>query len=108
MNVAQTPQATGALSRAVVASPHAAPVDVHAFGLLSLRMRDFEVLRRLGPPAAINDVGERALVAAGNSNRVIRITGSDQSWYYPGTARTPATHLEFQRGVLVKKMRLPR
>lgn len=94
--------------RAATASPHAAPVNARAFGLLSLRMSDFEVLRRLGPPAAINDVGENALAAAGRRNRTIRITNSNQSWYYSGTARTPATRLEFQGGVLVNKKRLHR
>jgi len=94
--------------RPVVASPHAAPVNTRTFGLLSLRMSDFEVLRRLGPPAAISDVGERALTSAGSSHRVIRVAASNQSWYYPGTARTPATRLEFQGGVLVNKTRLHR
>ena len=92
--------------RAATASPHAAPVNARAFGLLSLRMTDFEVLGRLGPPAAIDDVGERALAPAGQSKRVVRITDSSQSWYYPGTARTPATRLDFQGGVLVNKERL--
>lgn len=96
------------VQRPATASPHAAPVDARAFGLLSLRMSDFEVLRRLGPPAAISDVGERALAPAGSSNRVIRVTESTQSWYYPGTTRTPATRLVFQGGVLAHKMRLHR
>lgn len=94
--------------RIATASPHAAPVNARAFGLLSLRMSDFEVLQRIGPPAAINDVGENALAAAGRRNRVIRITDSNQSWYYPGTTTTPATRLEFQGGVLVNKIRLHR
>ncbi|ETW97047.1 hypothetical protein [Candidatus Entotheonella palauensis] len=96
------------IQRAATASPHAAPVNARDFGLLSLRMSDFEVLQRLGPPAAINDVGENALASAGRRNRTIRITNSNQSWYYPGTARTPATRLEFQGGVLVSKKRLHR
>ncbi len=90
----------------VTASPHASPVHARAFGLLSLRMSDFEVLRRLGPPAAISDVGERALASTDSSHQVIRVTDRNQSWYYPGTARTPATRLEFQGGVLVHKLRL--
>lgn len=92
--------------RAATASPHAAPVNARVFGLLSLQMSDFEVLRRLGPPAAISDVGENALALSGRRNRAIRITTSSQRWYYPGTARTPATRLEFQGGVLVSKTRL--
>lgn len=89
-------------------SPHAAPVSTRAFGLLSLRMSDYEVLQRLGPPVAISDVGERALAPANHSHQVVRITDSNQRWYYPGTSRTPATRLEFQGGVLVHKMRLHR
>ncbi len=93
-------------TRSATASPHAAPVNTRAFGLLDLRMSDFEVVRRLGPPAAISDVGERTLAPAGSSNRVIRIVRGGETWYYPGTARIPATRLEFQSGVLVHKMRV--
>lgn len=93
-------------THSATASPHAAPVDTRAFGLLNLRMSDFEVAQRLGPPAAISDVGQRTLTPAGSSNQVIRVVQGDELWYYPGTARIPATRLEFQRGVLVKKMRV--
>ena len=94
--------------RPSAASPQARSVDARAFGLLSLRMSDFEVLRRLGPPAAISDVGLRALAPEGSSNRAIRVTESTQTWYYPGTARTPATRLVFQGGTLVNKFRADR
>ena len=89
-------------------SPQARSVDARAFGLLSLRMSDFAVLQRLGPPAAISDVGLRALAPEGSSNRAIRVTESTQTWYYPGTARTPATRLVFQGGALVNKFRVAR
>ena len=104
----QADQQEEMVQRASVASPQAMPVDARDFGLLSLRMSDFEVLQRLGPPAAISDVGERALPPEGSSHRVIRVTESTQSWYYPGTAGTPATRLDFQGGNLVNKTRLSR
>ncbi len=107
-SVSQPRQVDKMVKRSAVASPHAAPVNARAFGLLSLRMNDFEVLQRLGPPAAINDVGERALASSGGSSQVIRVVQRDQHWYYPGTARIPATRLEFQGGVLVNKTRLRR
>lgn len=94
--------------RPATASPQAAPVSTQAFGLLSLQMSDFEVIRRLGPPAAISDVGERAFASTDHHSRVIRVVQSDQSWYYPGTSRIPATRLEFQGGVLVRKRRINR
>ncbi len=92
--------------RSATASPHATPVDTRAFGLLNLRMSDFEVAQRLGPPAAISDVGQRILAPTGGSSQVIRVVRGDETWYYPGTTRIPATRLEFQRGILVKKMRV--
>ena len=101
-------QAGKVVQRPAITSPHASPVSVRAFGLLSLRMSDFEVLQRLGPPAAISDLGLRALAPAGSSNRAIHVSESTQTWYYPGTARTPATRLEFQGGTLVNKFRLDR
>ena len=108
MTAAPSRQDDEMTQRPVAASPHAAPVDARDFGLLSLRMSDFEVLQRLGPPAAISDVGERTLEPAGSSNRVIRVTESTQSWYYPGTGSAPATRLVFQGGTLVNKTRVHR
>ncbi len=94
------------IARSTVASPHAAPVTTRAFGLLDLRMSDFEVAQRLGPPAAISDVGQRTLAPAGSSHQVVRLALGGETWYYPGTARIPATRLDFQGGVLVNKERV--
>ena len=107
-SLSQPRQDDEVVRRPATVSPHAAPVSTRDFGLLSLRISDYEVLQRLGPPVAVSDVGERALAPADSSNRVIRVVDSNQRWYYPGTTGIPATRLDFQGGVLVHKMRLHR
>jgi hypothetical protein len=77
------------------------PVDAHQFGLLRLRMSEYEVLQRLGPPDSIIE-NNRGTTAPGA--RVVRLTGG-QVWYYPGTGRTAATRLEFHNGRLALKSR---
>ena len=94
------------VERPKASAAQASPVDVREFGLLHTHMSEFEVLRRLGPPAAINDIGD-LVPRFQHLGRTIR-TVQAQIWYYPGTSRTPATRLEFHNGLLMHKVREPR
>lgn len=91
------------VGRLQASNPQVSPVNLHEFGLLHTRMSKFEVFRRLGPPAVINDIGKLSphLWRAGHTLRLVKT----QTWYYPGTSRTPATRLEFFDGLLRNKVR---
>lgn len=101
------PEAGPAITTSVPDAPRSAhriaPINTRQFGLLQLRMSEHDVLRRLGPPASISDIGDLE-PRFQRGGRVLRIVQA-QTWYYPGNARIPATRLEFHNGVLVRKAR---
>jgi hypothetical protein len=115
-SIVSTPERKDSESRAQALQPRptAAPaagsqamsVNTRQFGLLQLRMTDFEVLQRLGQPAAITEVGRPASGAL-ESGRTIRVVRGE-TWYYPGNGAVPPTRLEFSNGLLVYKQRLQR
>ncbi len=104
---ASPPRGATALAPRARVLPASAPVNTRQFGLLQLGMSDNEVLRCLGPPATINDAGERAVGGFPHGTRIRRIVRGE-IWYYAGTSRVEATSLEFFNGVLVRKTKEPR
>jgi hypothetical protein len=115
-SIVSTPERKDSESRAQALQPRptaaqaagsqAMSVNTRQFGLLQLRMTDFEVLQRLGQPAAITAVGSPAS-GSPSPLRVIRVVGGE-AWYYPGSGAVPPTRLEFSHGLLVHKQRLRR
>ena len=105
-STAVAPEEAPQRARPDASTATASVVSTRQFGLLQLRMSDYTVLHRLGPPAAITEVAQPAS-GAPSSGQVIRVVRGE-IWYYPGNRTVPPTQLEFSNNVLVHKERLER
>jgi hypothetical protein len=80
------------------------PIDTREYGLLERGMTQAEVIRRVGEPDRITELGDRKTVYRSRGDLIVE-SEKREAWDYDGSFSYPPRRLIFSNGVLVKKIR---
>jgi hypothetical protein len=82
----------------------ARPIDTREYGLLKRGMTQIEVVRRVGEPDRVTELGDKQTVTRYRGDVVV-YGEKRQAWDYEGSFSYPPTRLIFSNGALVHKTR---
>jgi hypothetical protein len=82
----------------------ARPIDTREYGLLQRGMTQVEVVKRVGEPDHVTELGDKQTVYRSRGDLIVQ-SEKREAWDYEGSFSYPPTRLIFSHGTLVNKTR---